>query len=86
MSDRTELDIEKMMTNIEDITKSLRLYDAYRSVDTDGLSKIWDQFDLFMDNDHSDGSYADSKFELWLEGFLIGFLHSGIATAQRFID
>lgn len=83
MKDKLELDIEEMMTKIEGMTKSFRLNDAYNSITTEGLQMIWDQYSVFLEDDHSDGSYADSKFELWLEGYILGYSKGRLHAAEE---
>ena len=85
MSDRTDLDIEKMMSKIEDIAKSINLYDVYRSIDTEGLQLIWDQYDTFIEANMVE-TPAHMQFELWLEGFLVGYLKSGSALRIRDLE
>jgi len=81
-----ELKIEEMMTKVEKTAKTIKLFDEYRSVTTEGLQMIWDQYKVFLDEDHSDGSYADSKFELWLEGYLLGYTKGGLNAAEDILN
>lgn len=78
---KTELDIEKMMINVEDIAKSIKLYDVYCTVDTEGLQLIWDQYDTYMIANMLE-TPAHMQFELWLEGFLVGYPKGKLIAAE----
>lgn len=77
IDEELEIDREELMNKTEKMSKKIGLSEEYRSINTEALTLIWDQFELFLKDDHSDGSYAEANFELWLEGFLIGYIHSG---------